>query len=80
LILKWLNSIPPESYPQIYIDIGNQDPGLNIARSVEAMLTAQTFPHEWHMFTGAHEEGYWSIHLKKYLLWYACEWAVMYYN
>jgi len=69
----WLDSIPIESYPGLYVDIGNQDPELNLARSVENTLTVHRFPHEWHMFIGAHEEEYWSRHLEKYLLWYACE-------
>jgi enterochelin esterase-like enzyme len=76
-IPKWLTEIPDGSHPQIYIDTGNQDPELNIARNVEALLTAHLIPHEWHMFTGEHDESYWSHHLQKYLLWYACEWAFL---
>jgi enterochelin esterase-like enzyme len=79
-IPKWLDSIPTGAYPQVYIDIGNQDPELNLARTVESALTVRLIPHEWHMFIGAHEEAYWSRHLQNYLLWYACEWAVLYYN
>lgn len=79
-ISKWLDSIPTGSYPQVYIDMGTQDPELNLARTVESTLTVRRIPHEWHMFVGAHEEAYWSRHLQNYLLWYACEWAVMYYN
>jgi enterochelin esterase-like enzyme len=80
LIPAWLDKIPAESYPQIYLDMGNQDPELNLARTVERTLTVRRIPHEWHMFNGAHTEAYWSRHLQKYLLWYACEWAVLYYN
>jgi len=80
LIPAWLDMIPVESYPQIYMDIGNQDPELNLARTVERTLTVRRIPHEWHMFNGAHAEAYWRRHLQKYLLWYACEWAVLYYN
>jgi enterochelin esterase-like enzyme len=79
-IPKWLDSIPMDSYPHVYIDMGNQDPELNLARTVESALTVRRIPHEWHMFIGAHEEAYWSRHLQNYLLWYACEWAVLYYN
>jgi len=79
-IPKWLDSIPRGAHPQVYIDMGNQDPELNLARTVEGMLAIRRIPHEWHMFIGAHEEAYWSRHLQNYLLWYACEWAVLYYN
>ena len=77
---KWLDEIPSGSTPQLYIDMGNQDPELNTARYVERLLSDRHLPHEWHMFTGTHEEEYWKQHLQKYLLWYACEWAVLYYN
>jgi enterochelin esterase-like enzyme len=79
-IPKWLDLIPTDSYPQVYIDMGNQDPELNLARTVESALSDRHIPHEWHMFIGVHEEAYWSRHLQNYLLWYACEWAVLYYN
>jgi enterochelin esterase-like enzyme len=79
-IPKWLDVIPLGSAPQLYIDMGNQDPELNTARYVERLLSDRHFPHEWHMFTGTHEEEYWGRHLQKYLLWYACEWTVLYYN
>jgi enterochelin esterase-like enzyme len=79
-IPKWLDEIPPGSAPQLYIDMGNQDPELNTARAVERLLSDRHLPHEWHMFIGTHEEAYWKSHLPKYLLWYACEWAVLYYN
>jgi enterochelin esterase-like enzyme len=79
-IPSWLDDIPPESVPQVYIDMGDQDPELNVARNVEHLLSDRHLPHEWHMFTGTHEETYWARHLQKYLLWYACEWTVLYYN
>jgi enterochelin esterase-like enzyme len=79
-IPKWLDDIPSGSAPQLYIDMGNQDPELNTARYVERLLSDRHLPHEWHMFTGTHEEEYWNRHLQKYLLWYACDWTVLYYN
>ena len=79
-IPKWLDDIPSGSAPQFYIDMGDQDPELNTARNVERLLSDRHLPHDWHMFTGTHEEEYWNRHLQKYLLWYACEWTVLYYN
>ena len=76
----WLNAIPPQSIPQIYIDTGNHDPELNIARGFENLLSTRHIPHDWHMFTGTHEEEYWARHIEKYLLWYACDWTVLLYN
>ncbi|MBN2258268.1 MAG: hypothetical protein JW704_10670 [Anaerolineaceae bacterium] len=79
-IPDWLDEIPLQAAPDIYIDIGDQDPELNIARTVERQLSERHFPHEWYLFIGVHDESYWSRHLEKYLLWYACEWTVKYYN
>jgi enterochelin esterase-like enzyme len=79
-IPKWLDEIPSGSAPRLYIDMGNQDPEINTARNVEKLLSDRHLPHEWHMFIGTHEEAYWKRHLQKYLLWYACEWTVLYYN
>jgi len=31
-------------------------------------------PHEWHLFTGYHEEAYWQSHLEQYLRWYTQDW------
>ncbi len=79
-IPKWLDAIPFQSIPKIYIDTGNQDPELNIARNFEKLLSSRNISHDWHMYTGTHEESYWAGHLKKYLLWYACDWTVLLYN
>jgi enterochelin esterase-like enzyme len=76
----WLDEIPSQFTPEFYIDMGNQDPELNIARNVESHLSARHIPHEWHLFIGSHDESYWRRHIEKYLRWYACEWTVLYYN
>lgn len=72
----WLGNIPPEEYPQVYLDIGDRDRP-EITRSTqwfEDLLNAYDVPHEWHLFTGYHEEAYWSGHMEDYLLWYARDW------
>jgi enterochelin esterase-like enzyme len=74
LIPKWLAAIPPESYPRIYLDVGKSDPGIQVVQDFEAYLTDQGIPHEFHMYTGYHEESYWQTHLDDYLRWYANGW------
>ncbi|MDD5466718.1 MAG: alpha/beta hydrolase-fold protein [Anaerolineales bacterium] len=76
-IRQWLDAIPPDSMPRIYLDIGEKDRP-NILRSAvwfEAILTEKSIPHEWHLFRGYHEEAYWSAHLEGYLRWYAEGWV-----
>ena len=74
LIPEWLAAIPPASYPRFYLDIGRSDPGIQLVVDFEAYLTAQGIPHEFHMYTGYHEENYWQTHLEYYLRWYAAGW------
>ena len=72
----WLADIPPDSYPRIYLDIGERDrPSiLNSARWFENLLNEEGIPHEWHLNPGYHDEEYWSAHVEAYLRWYAQEW------
>ena len=73
---KWLNAIPGDSYPRIYIDIGDRDLPeiLDSATWFEQMLNVKDIPHEWHFFSGYHNEDYWRAHLDSYLRWYTQNW------
>ena len=72
----WLDAIPPEFMPRIYMDIGEKDRQniLNSAMWFENLLTEKGIPHEWHLFAGYHEEAYWEAHVEQYLRWYAKGW------
>jgi enterochelin esterase-like enzyme len=75
-IRTWLKEIPSESFPRIYMDIGDKDrpPILASAIWFENLLTQLGIPHEWHLFPGYHEEAYWHKNLPRYLRWYAVGW------
>lgn len=75
-VKKWLNAIPYESMPRIYIDVGRNDRPeiLESATWFEELLTQREISHEWHLFAGYHEEAYWNAHLEQYLRWYAADW------
>ena len=73
---RWLDAIPSDSYPRIFVDVGTRDAD-NIVESstwFENLLTEKGIPHEWYLFTGFHDEAYWSSHLEQYLRFYAAEW------
>jgi enterochelin esterase-like enzyme len=72
----WLDAIPPGSHLSIFMDIGEDDQELKKARAVEAKLTEAGFPHEWHLYQGAHTEEYWGEHVEEYLRWYAEQWNI----
>lgn len=72
----WLDELPRAEMPRIYLDIGDKD-RYEIMRSAvwfEQLLTEKDIPHEWHLFSGYHEEAYWQKHLEGYLRWYAEDW------
>jgi len=77
-IRTWLDAIPADSLPRIYMDSPDKDRP-QIARSTawfEGLLTELGIPHEWHLFPGYHEEAYWEAHVEEYLRWYTREWPV----
>jgi enterochelin esterase-like enzyme len=78
LVKSWLDEIPIQEMPRIYMDAGDNDrpPILQSAVWFEDLLTQRGIPHEWHIYSGYHEEAYWQAHLEEYLRWYASEWVV----
>jgi enterochelin esterase-like enzyme len=75
-IRTWLERIPRENLPRIYLDIGDKDTPVSMSSSMwfEETLTEYGIPHEWYLFTGNHDEAYWSGNLERYLRWYSKEW------
>jgi enterochelin esterase-like enzyme len=74
-IYQWLNHMPEDMRPRIYMDIGASDPNLMQAATwLESLFTKYDIPHEWHMFSGEHEEEYWQAHIEDYLRWYTKDW------
>ena len=75
-IKRWINQIPVESFPRVYLDIGDHDRPevLESAIWFEELLTDRGIPHEWHLFSGEHNEAYWQSHVEQYLRWYAADW------
>ncbi len=73
-IPRWLDEIPPEKMPRIFLDIGEDDGDGKYMHSFEGMLTKRNIPHEWHLNPGTHNEEYWSSHLEQYLRWYSDAW------
>lgn len=76
LIPTWLDAIPLEEMPRMYMDIGDHD-RLEIKQSAEefeAELTARGIPHEYYVYTGYHDEVYWGAHVEEYIRFYAAAW------
>jgi enterochelin esterase-like enzyme len=71
---QWLADIPSGERPRVFMDVGRGDPYRQPAAQFEKFLTDNNVPHEWYLFTGAHDEDYWSSHVEQYLLWYSEAW------
>jgi enterochelin esterase-like enzyme len=71
-----LDDIPSDSYPDFFIDAGNRDRPeiLKSSAWLGEMLNGRGIPHEWHLFSGFHDEDYWSNNLENYLQWYTGQW------
>jgi enterochelin esterase-like enzyme len=72
----WLNEIPPQDLPRIYIDIGRGDPFYTDALALENILTRKNVLHEWQLNNGGHNERYWESHVIDYLRWYTKPWSI----
>jgi hypothetical protein len=56
------------------MDIGDNDQEYEMAQHVETQFTDFGLSHEWHLYTGAHTEEYWSAHVEEYIKWYEEGW------
>ena len=70
----WLDAIPSNELPRIYLDAGDHDRWLQYTQWFEDLLTQKGIPHEWHLYPGYHNEDYWSSHVEDYLRWYTKDW------
>jgi enterochelin esterase-like enzyme len=72
----WLDEIPAELMPRIWLDIGERDQEAIMSSAIwfEGLLTERNIAHEWYLFSGYHDEAYWSSHVEMYLRWYAADW------
>lgn len=71
---KWIADMPLSSRPNIFMDIGDNDQELVMAGFIEAQFNQSALSHEWHLYSGAHTEAYWSAHVDEYIRWYAEQW------
>ncbi|MCC6300710.1 MAG: hypothetical protein IT314_15585 [Anaerolineales bacterium] len=74
-VAGWIQAMPPASRPNIFMDIGEDDQELASATQIESIFTQFDLPHEWHLYSGAHTEEYWSAHVEEYIRWYAGQWT-----
>ncbi len=70
----WLEEIPDNSLPRIYIDIGDKDQDYLKVVAFANLLAEKGIPHKLRSYLGLHNENYWRTHVAEYLRWYGEEW------
>ncbi|MDK2980263.1 MAG: hypothetical protein PWQ55_610 [Chloroflexota bacterium] len=70
----WLEALPTDDAPRIYLDTGRFDPEVKAASRVDQTLNEKGILHEWHLNDGRHNTEYWTAHLHEYMQWYAAGW------
>jgi len=73
-VRDWLDAIPLQSMPRIFMDTGEKDYLIQSTLWFEGILDQKGIPHEWYLFPGYHEEAYWHAHIEQYIRWYAKDW------
>lgn len=74
-VKKLVQSIPQDSRPRLWLDMGDVDREWKSILEFEDMLTYYDYPHEFQRYLGDHSELYWGLHVREYLLWYAEAWS-----
>lgn len=74
-IPTWRRKTDDNLLPRIYMDVGLKDDYKDSAKKFELRLSEYSYPHEWHLKLGSHNEDYWSSHMEDYLLWYSQSWV-----
>ncbi len=69
-----VQAIPPQEWPRLFIDIGDNDSERGYVSLFEDMLASRGIPHIWRLYAGDHSEAYWGAHVEEYLRWYASAW------
>jgi enterochelin esterase-like enzyme len=54
--------------------VGQDDRLVTSAAYFEGLLADREIPHDWRLYTGVHNEAYWSKHVEEYLRWYGQGW------
>jgi enterochelin esterase-like enzyme len=71
ILERLVPEVPASEWPRLWLDAGDRDSELGTIRKLEALLTYNDVPHEWHIYAGDHTEAYWQAHVVEYLWWYA---------
>jgi enterochelin esterase-like enzyme len=70
----FLASDPAIRVLRIYLDVGRNDWALPGMDNLHSALVAAGVIHDYYLFEGSHDDGYWTAHVTDYLAFYAVNW------
>ncbi len=73
-IPSWIEAIPAESMPDLWIDIGDRDPLRTSLPVLTALFDEADVPYSLQSYPGEHTDSYWADHVEDYLRWYVSGW------
>ena len=70
----WLLRTPPELWPRVRIDVGDQDSIMRLAQNLLTLLDKYKAPYTLNVGQGGHNWAFWSSQMEPYLLWMSQGW------
>ncbi|MCH8339072.1 MAG: hypothetical protein IH858_09575 [Chloroflexi bacterium] len=70
----WIEAIPRDNMPEIWIDIGDRDPLRFSLPDLTALFDEAGVQYMLRSYPGEHIEAYWAQHVEDYLRWYVAGW------
>jgi enterochelin esterase-like enzyme len=74
MLPKWIEAIPTEAMPEIWIDIGDRDPLRFSLTELTTLFDEAEVPYVFRSYSGEHIEAYWAAHIEDYVRWYISRW------
>ncbi|MFV2043019.1 MAG: alpha/beta hydrolase [Anaerolineales bacterium] len=74
MLPDWIEAIPIEKMPELWIDIGDRDPLRFSLPELTALFDEAELPYILRSYPGEHTEAYWAEHVEDYLRWYVSGW------
>jgi enterochelin esterase-like enzyme len=71
---QWIQRTPPDLWPRVHIDVGDQDPIIRLTRNLTAVLDANAVPYTLNIGSGTHSWSFWSPLMEPFLIWFSQAW------
>ena len=74
MITKWLDILPSFKMPDIFMDIGDDDPNMESFELLKQFFDQRSVPYETMSAPGYHSQQYWQSQVETYIRWITSKW------